>query len=281
MAINEIWIPSPNYSYRDPNSVCKAVLHATEGIMRIRDLGNFFQGDVGASSHFGSDNYENAVFGAYVDENDSAWTQGGRNPDCISIEQCAPSGASYNYSRGYWLDNYDRLLHNTAIWLAYISPKWNIPLVELTPSQAQDSWSRGVCQHVDLGPPGSNHGDCGPGYPIDKVLEWARAGTPSTPPIQEAPGMNASSAYDRAGNSHFACIGATDGSVYYLAPGSDWYKVDPNQSGALGGADIAIDLSNNMTVITYINRNKNVCTYHHEVNSGRTWIFKNWGGQAQ
>jgi hypothetical protein len=174
VAIEEEWIPTGNYSYRDPSGICKLALHNTEGILRMDDLGAFFQGDVGASSHSGADNYQE-VFGAYVDENDGAWTQCGMNNVCISLEQCAPQGASYDYSREYWLENYDLLLHNAARWLAHMAAKWSIPLVPLTDyGQATDSWSRGIVEHSWLGEPGCGHGDCGPGYPTDIVIEWAK-----------------------------------------------------------------------------------------------------------
>jgi hypothetical protein len=182
LTLEEVWIPTANYSYRDPGAVTRLVLHTTEGVQRIRDLGYFFQGPVGASSHSGSDNYEDLVFGAYVDENDSAWTQANANPWCISLEQCTPEGASYTWSRDYWLGSYERLLRNGAYWLAAMGAKWNIPLTELSPSQAQNPGVRGVCQHVDLGSMGGNHGNCGPGYPIDVVLGWARDYQAETPP---------------------------------------------------------------------------------------------------
>ena len=42
---------------------------------------------------------------------------------------------------------------------------------------------RGVCQHVDLGARGGGHHDCGPGFPMDRVLDMARGGIPTpTPP---------------------------------------------------------------------------------------------------
>jgi hypothetical protein len=182
LTLEEVWIPTSNYSYRDPGAVTHLVLHTTEGTQRIRDLGYFFQGPVDASSHSGSDNYEQFVYGAYVDENDSAWTQANANPWCISLEQCTPEGAAYTWSRDYWLGSYERLLRNGAYWLACMGTKWDIPLTELSPSQAQNPGVRGVCQHIDLGSMGGGHGNCGPGYPMDVVLGWARDYQAEQPP---------------------------------------------------------------------------------------------------
>jgi hypothetical protein len=187
LTLNEVWIPSPNYSSRDPAAVRLLVLHTTEGATTIRNLGNFFaSSSAGVSSHSGSDNAENFVFGAYVNENDKAWTQGNANPYCISLEQCTPSGAAMGWSRDYWLSSQEKLLRNGAYWVAYMAAKWNIPIVSLSASQAQDGHSRGVCDHVDLGAAGGGHSDCGPGYPMDQVIAWAKeyagGGGGTTPP---------------------------------------------------------------------------------------------------
>jgi hypothetical protein len=279
MAIEEEWIPTRNYSSRGGAEPVKLAVHATEGILRYDDLGYFFQGDVGASSHAGADNYS-TVFGAYVDEDYGAWTQCNMNSVCLAIEQCAPSGASYNYSREYWLANYDLLLHNTARWLRHMSDKWAIPLVGLSSSQAQDSWTPGVCQHANFGTPGCNHGDCGPGYPIDKVLEWAWSGAPSGPPETPAEEDIMTPACARwKGNLYFTCIGKNDSVVYYKGPdtGGEFWQVDPG-SHAIGGNSIHVD--DDGIVISYINPGHAVCTYERAL-SGGDWRWADRGGQAK
>ena len=58
MAIQEIWMPSPHYS-TSRGAYNKAVLHTTEGAMKIRDLGAWFANpSAQCSSHHGADNYE-------------------------------------------------------------------------------------------------------------------------------------------------------------------------------------------------------------------------------
>jgi hypothetical protein len=265
------------------------VIHNTEGITRIRDLGNFFgSSSSGVSSHSGSDNYENGVLGAYVDEANAAWTQGNANGAAISIEQCAPGGASADWSRSYWLGSQERLLRNTAMWAAHMSAKYNIPLVALSSSQAQGS-GRGVCQHVNLGSWCGNHSNCGPGYPMDQVIAWAKeyaggGGTSPAPPAEKGLYMTASSARDAAGYLHLACIGADDGKVYYKrGDGPDFYAVDAGQGSARSGADISIgtDQSKTETItITYVNGAGAVCTYAKPV-AGGSFVSAGWGGGAK
>jgi hypothetical protein len=279
MALNEIWIPSPNYSYRDPGQVRLIVLHTTEGVQRIRDLGYFFQGDTGSSSHSGSDNYEDFVFGAYVDENDNAWTQANANPYCVSLEQCTPSGAANNWSRDYWLNNYDRLLHNSARWVSEMCAKWNVPIVSLSASQA-NSGQRGVCDHVDLGANGGGHSDCGPGYPMDKVIQWAKeysGGGGGGSPVPEVNDMSVAVKY-YGGQLYLAGIGKTDSQVYFKAPGwPSFVSVDAG-SNALSGLTLDID-DEGKAAMGYTNRSNVFCTYHKEdVTSDDPWVWTGHGG---
>jgi hypothetical protein len=78
-----------------------------------------------------------------------------------------------------------------ADWIAEESKKLSIPITDLSSSQAQGgSW--GVSYHSELGPSGCNHSDPGAGFPLDKVLEWAKGGTttpPEQPPLQEEDDM--------------------------------------------------------------------------------------------
>lgn len=282
MGINEIWIPSPNYSSRSTSGIRLLVLHTTEGVQKIRDLGYFFQGNVGASSHSGSDNYENFVFGAYVDENDSAWTQCNYNGACIALEQCTPSGAAYNWSRDYWLGSYERLLRNSAMWVAHMAGKWNIPIVSLSPSAAQ-SGGRGVCDHVDLGPSGCGHGDCGPGYPMDKVIQWAKEYQNGQQPETGGSEYMSASADEWDGEVYFACVGV-DNRVYYKGPDTDgqWRTVDEN-SAAKSGADILVTKTGKpagKVIITYTNTSGNVCTYER-ASGGGGFTWSNRGGNAR
>lgn len=274
--LNEKWIASPNYSTgRGPYN--KAVLHMTEGATTIEALGSWFANpSAGCSSHHGADNLKRGLFGAYVAENNKAWTQGNANSYCLSIELCAPSGASANWSRDYWLNNQDTLLRNAAEWVAYVCGKYSIPIVALSNAQAQDPNVRGVCQHVNLGSWGSGHVDCGSGFPMDVVLQWAKDGSPSSSTGGST--LMASSAFDSSGQSHFACIWS-DGKVNYKGPGGSWTAVDPGQSGAKGEADISIDTGNDHIMITYINQAGAVCTYEKYRNDN-SWGWANRGGST-
>ena len=78
------------------------------------------------------------------------------------------------------------MLANTAAWVAEEAARSGIPIKKLTASQAQDGYSKGVCQHIDLGSAGGGHVDCDYGtgnYPIDEVIEMAKGGTPVPAPL--------------------------------------------------------------------------------------------------
>ena len=282
MGLNEKWIPSPFYSSsRGPYN--KAVLHTTEGAQTIESLGSWFQNpSAQVSSHHGADNYKRSVFGAYVYENNKAWTQGNANDYCLSIELCTPSGAAAGWSRSKWLNEYDTLLRNAAEWVAYVCGKYNIPIVALSASQAQTASTKGVCQHMNLGTWGSNHNDCGNGFPMGQVIAWAKSGSGPTPPKppEVDPGMAVSVAVDSKGNPWYAAIG-TDSGVYYQGPPSSykWWRCDNSQSGAKSGAGIAIDGDDNV-VVSYTNASDDACTYTRDAKSGN-WVWKTIGGKVR
>jgi hypothetical protein len=218
MALSRVWLPSPNYSSRSGSKVRLIVLHTTEGATDYRSLGNYFKGNVGASSHVGIDNKSKGTIGEYVARGNKAWTQCNANPYCVAAEQCTPAGAAAGWSRSYWLNNQSVLLHNTAAWVAEEAKKFGIPLVALTSSQAQ-SGKAGVCQHMNLGSYGCGHSDCGPGYPLDVVLDWAAGGSSggSTPPPSTAtapafpyPGDHYLGQPSSASKCHSGCYGGTD-----------------------------------------------------------------------
>src|SRR5215471_21584734 len=132
--MRELWIPSPHYSGGRSRALTVAAFHATEGAQRIRDLGSWFQNpSAQCSSHHGADNYERGLFGAYVYENNTAWTQASANPYTISIELCVPSGASSGWSRGTWLSK-TILIDNAAEWLRYVVDKYKLGWTPLSNS---------------------------------------------------------------------------------------------------------------------------------------------------
>jgi hypothetical protein len=176
MALDRVWIPSPNYSSRGGAGVRLLVLHTAEGARTIESLGSYFQGNVQASSHVGADD-KPGVIGEYVRRPDKAWTQGNFNPACVSIELCGFA----SWSTSEWRDNHPNMLANCAAWIAEEAAHYGIPIVRLSASQAQGS-GRGVCQHVDLGAAGGGHHDCGTGFPMDYVLELAQGKAPEAKP---------------------------------------------------------------------------------------------------
>ena len=271
--LNEIWMPSPNYSTsRGPYNM--AVHHLTVGATTIESLGGWFANPAAqCSSHHGADNYKRGTFGAYVYENYKAWTQGNANPYCLSIELCTPAGAE-NWSRDYWLSAQDTLLRNAAEWTSYICGKYGIPLIALNSSQSQDPASRGVTQHMWFGAWGSGHSDCGAGFPMDKVLEWAAGGAAA--PAGPSP-FAASVAFDGQGRPWQAGIWA-DGKVNVSVAGAAPYAVDPGQSGAKGGPGIGYDPVNDRMRVVFVNKDSDMASYTTSAAGPQDWGFVNHGG---
>lgn len=184
MTLTRVWIPSPNYSSRNAN-VRLIVIHSSEGARTYQSLGNFFANPSSqVSSHVGIDDTPNTV-GEYVRRDMKAWTAANANPVAVQAELCTPSGASATWSTAVW-NSHPVMLANLAQWIREEAAAFNIPIVRLSPSQAQTD-GRGVCQHLDLGGWGGGHVDCGPGFPIDQVIADAAGTTPPIPPTPTPP----------------------------------------------------------------------------------------------
>jgi hypothetical protein len=181
MALRRVWIPSPNYSSRGGAGVRLIVLHTAEGARTYQSLGAFFgSASAQVSSQVGIDDTP-GVIGEYVRRANKSWTQSAFNPVATSVELCAFS----SWSTSEWRGKHQTMLENCAKWIAEEAAYFKIPIVKLSPSQAQGS-GRGVCQHRDLGAAGGGHSDCGAGFPMDYVLEMARKGVQSPPPKPRA-----------------------------------------------------------------------------------------------
>lgn len=175
---SEVWLPSPNYT-GDGITPNKFVFHTTEGAMTIRDLGAWFAQPVAqCSSHWGVDNFEPGVVGAYVYESNRAWTQANANPYCLSVEMCGYA----SWSRDTWLNGKGVLLRTVADLCGAVCRKYAIPIRALSATEAQAPGVKGCCQHRDFGAWGGGHSDCGDGFPMDTVLQWAAQGAPVTKP---------------------------------------------------------------------------------------------------
>jgi hypothetical protein len=178
MALNRVWLPSPNYSSRDA-SVRLIVIHASEGATTYQSLGNWFANPTSkVSSHTGIDDTPGTV-GEYVARDEMAWTACNANPVAVQAELCVPSGASGGWTADTW-HQHPTMLANTAAWIAEEAAAFGIPIVGLTPSQAQGG-AAGVCQHSDLGSWGCSHYDCGTGFPMAEVIA-AASGQPAPAP---------------------------------------------------------------------------------------------------
>jgi N-acetyl-anhydromuramyl-L-alanine amidase AmpD len=185
MALNRIWIASPNYSSRGGANVRLLVVHTAEGSRTIESLGSFFANPSSqVSSHTGADDKPNTV-GEYVSRPNKAWTQGNANPVAASIELCGVAA----WSTAEWENQHPTMLANCAAWLAEEAAAFGVPLVKLSPADAQGN-GRGVCAHSDLGAWGGNHSDPGNGFPWARVMAEA-GGQPSPGPTPPQPGAPA------------------------------------------------------------------------------------------
>jgi hypothetical protein len=179
MALRRVAIPSPNYSSRGGAAVTTIVLHTAEGARTYQDLGAFFANPAsGVSSHTGIDDTPNTV-GEYVPRTGSSWTASAANKWSVQTELCA--FAAWDIAE--W-NRHAPMLENCAAWIAEEAAALGIPILRLGPADAQDPGTAGVCQHNDLGAMGGGHWDCGPGFPMDRVLERANqlaGGRPAVP----------------------------------------------------------------------------------------------------
>lgn len=183
MALNRVWLPSPNYSSRGGAGVRLIVIHTAEGARTIESLGSFFASSgSGVSSHAGADDQPNTI-GEYVKRPNKAWTQANANPVAVSLELCGFAA----WSPAEW-DDHNEMVVNCARWIAEEAAAFGIPIVRLSPASAQGG-AAGVCAHSDLGAWGGSHSDPGPGFPWDHVLELA-GGAPasSSPPASSSSG---------------------------------------------------------------------------------------------
>lgn len=172
MALKRVSIPSPNYSSRGGATVTTIVLHTAEGATTYQSLGSFFANPAsGVSSHVGIDDTPNTV-GEYVRRDGKAWTAANANPWSVQAELCGFAA----WTSQDWAQH-EVMLQNTAAWIAEEAAHFNIPLVWLTEAQAQNPDTRGVCQHADLAEMGGGHWDCGPGFPMQQVLDMAAGHT--------------------------------------------------------------------------------------------------------
>lgn len=148
------------------------VIHTTEspnrpGLQDIRGIISWFNNPRSqASSHVVNDGAGNDA--RLVRDSRKAWTQGAFNAVSLSIEQVGYARTS----RTDWLRRYRRQLRNTALWVAYWSRRYGIPIRRGRTSGCAVVRS-GVVSHNQLGC-GNDHTDPGRGYPFNYMLRLAR-----------------------------------------------------------------------------------------------------------
>jgi hypothetical protein len=205
-------LPCPNYSSRGGATVRLIVVHTTEGASSYANLSAFFNGTAGTpgavSSHVGIDDTPGTV-GEYVQRGYKAWTQGNANPVAVGAELCAFAA----WTADDWAAH-PTMLANTAAWIAEEAAALGIPIVKLTPAQAQGN-GVGVCGHGDLGGWGGGHTDPGPSFPWDQVLQMATGGQPAGPP-PDTMGVDMPALYDPTSGGVWVCdpTSSPPGAVY-------------------------------------------------------------------
>jgi Putative peptidoglycan binding domain/N-acetylmuramoyl-L-alanine amidase len=224
MALKRVSIPSPNVSSRGGEKVRLIVVHTSEGAQSYQSLGSFFANPSSqVSSHTGIDDTAGTI-GEYVGRSNKAWTSANANPVAVQTELCTPSGAAQGWSAATW-NSHATMLSNCAAWIAEEAAQFKIPIVKLSPQQAQ-SGSAGVCGHGDLGSWGGGHTDPGPNFPWSQVIAMATGQAPAPAPSPPSPAP----APTPGGPAPAFPYPSSD----YLGPPSS----DPHcHSGYYGGAD--------------------------------------------
>ena len=148
------------------------VIHTTEshnraGLSDIRGIISWFDNPRSqASSHVVNDGEGHDA--RLVPDSRKAWTQGAFNAVSLSIEQVGHARTSGEE----WARRYRRQLDNTALWVAYWSRRWGIP-IRRGATRGCGVVRSGVVSHDQLGC-GNDHTDPGRGYPWSYMLRRAR-----------------------------------------------------------------------------------------------------------
>jgi hypothetical protein len=181
MIVRYEWHPTPNYS--TPQYHKQIALHTSEGATTMSSLANWVcQAASQVSYHFCIDNVTKGLAYQFVDTEYKSWAQAAYNPNGLTACFCTPSGASSGWNRDKWLNDQMLAMENMAAVVGDQARKYGIPLVAINTSQAQ-AGAMGVCQHFNYGSAGSNHTDCGQGFPLDVLIDLAKGG--SAPPVSQ------------------------------------------------------------------------------------------------
>lgn len=159
-----------------PREVRLIVLHSAEcgeSSGAAEALAQWAQGSghpKGASWHFAVDS--NSITQS-VEIDDIAWHAGAVNGFSVGVEQAGRAAQT----AAQWADDFSKaMLERTSQLLAVLTGMYDIPLDHVLDPSRPDV--RGVCTHADVSKGyhvKGGHWDPGPNYPLDAVLEKARA----------------------------------------------------------------------------------------------------------
>jgi len=144
------------------------VLHSTEGwnydgTADLRGIVSFFgRSSTEASSQVCTD--DDGLSARTVSDDDTAWHCAGFNDVSLGIEQIGFT-KQRRWSR--------KEMKETARWLAQWSHEYGIPLRRGIVRGGTVVQS-GVVTHKQLGVAGGGHTDPGSGYPVRRVIRWAK-----------------------------------------------------------------------------------------------------------
>lgn len=166
------FFPAAHFSGpRDPSRIRVIVLHSTEG-GTAAGAASWFQNEAsGGSTQLVAG--EDGLFRT-VDDLRIPWGAQGANSDGLHIELAGFA----KWSRDQWLSR-DRTLENAASAIGRWSKQYGIPLRYIEGAELADDVTRGVTTHVAVvkAYKKGDHFDPGPGFPIDVLLERAKAYT--------------------------------------------------------------------------------------------------------
>jgi Putative peptidoglycan binding domain/N-acetylmuramoyl-L-alanine amidase len=202
MAVTRAWWPSQHYSGGGLNRRVIA-FHTSEGSQTADSLRNWLTNPSSkVSYHFAVDMSHGDNWAAqFVRDSDRAWAQANFNGQALSICFCTPSGAASGWSRDTWLSK-GVMLTAAGRLAGELAAQFGIPRTQLSSSQAQGS-SKGFCEHKNFGSGGGNHHDCGPGFPMDRILAIAGgASAPAQPAPPQAGGAAPKLNVDYFGRTH-------------------------------------------------------------------------------
>jgi len=157
---------SPNQSSRGGEKPRLIVIHDTESPERkgkgdlIAVTDYLARLGVYASTHVVTDG--DGLSARSVKDGDKAWHCASYNGISLGIEQIG-------YASRDKEDWPDRQLKETARWVAKWSKKYGIPIEHIS-----NLSKSGVVTHAQLGAAGGGHHDPGPGYPMRRMLRFAR-----------------------------------------------------------------------------------------------------------